>query len=152
MRFIVDDCKDFARQLQSYAVVVRPVMEFVSKADAADGKVARQESKTSDDRQELVRWEIHVPWIDPDSEWSEQEPFKARVWAPTGQDLKAEIVPGTPISFGGLAMNVQARKSGDGRGYSASFSAESFTTSTRPSVARAAKAEPAPPPPATAKK
>ena len=70
-------------------------------------------------------------------------------WGPVNNRNLGAVVHGSAPRPGSESTFVYTRTSGDGRGYSASFSAETFTTTQRPSAARDVKAEQPPAPKAT---
>ncbi|MEM9615517.1 MAG: hypothetical protein AAGA59_21435 [Actinomycetota bacterium] len=106
-----------------------PMMTYVSKEEKAAGKVSEQE-KTADGK---LRWEMHCPVVSTASGFVESDVLAVRVaTAPEVTDLGVGEY-GSPVFLGGLTMNVQPRRSGDGKGYTVSFSAESFSLELPPS-------------------
>ena len=133
MRIKMDDNPDFMGALRS-AFFVEPDMEFQSVKQREAGEAPKQ----SVDRDEVLRWVIHCNYVDTSGSFTIPDQIRVKVSSPTVPVLGEG---GSPVFFGGFFMNLNDRRSGDGKGYTASFSAESFTFDPAPSSKRP-KAQP----------
>ena len=113
---------------------VTPMMSFVSAEERARGVEPTQE-KTRDGR---LRWELHCHVVKTDAGFPESEVFAIRV-ATAESDPRPEVGEyGSPVFLGGVSMNVNPRRSGDGKGYTVSFAADTFSLELPPSQRPAA--------------
>ena len=129
------------------AVGSRQMMKFNPEPDAPEQAEQRANKVTGELEH---RYEITCSWLDDDAPFPQPEHVVVRVWSATPIAVPNGM---SPVWFGGLAVNVQERRSGDGKGYTASYSAEFVTFDGPPSTRRAttkAEAPPAPPEPVAA--
>jgi hypothetical protein len=111
------------------ATAVTPMMSFVNAEDRARGVEPEQE-KTRDGR---LRWELHCHVVKTDAGFPESEVVSIRVATFEHEPPPVVGEYGSPVFFGGLSMNFNPRRSGDGKGYTVSFAADSFSLELPPS-------------------
>ena len=127
------------------AVGARQMMKFNPDPAAVEEPEERVNKQTGELEH---RYEVICSWLDEDAPFPQPTHVSVRIWSGTPIEVPGGV---SPVWFGGLAANIQERTSGDGKGYTASYSAEQVTFDGPPSAKRAkAAAPPAPPEPAVA--
>lgn len=129
----MDTNTDFQANLVS-AFFAEPDMEFQSKEERESG-VAPKQITTNVNGEDVPRWVIYCNYLDTSATFIAPEVIKVKVPSKVDPNLPPA---GTAINFGGLYQNVQERRSGDGKGYTCSFSAQTFALGGAPSAQRAA--------------
>ncbi len=124
------------------AVRVKQMHEFDPNAEDKQGPPTKRVNKVTE--AEEHRYEITALLVDVSVEFGAlSEEIPVRVWSSMPLELPTGEGEVSPVAFGGLTMNTQDRTSGDGRGFTRSFAADTVTFEPKPSETRkAVKAEP----------
>ena len=122
------------------AVGARQMMKFNPDPTAVEEPEERVNKQTGEAEH---RYEVTCSWLDEHAPFPQPTHINVRIWSRTPIAVPNGV---SPVWFGGLAANIQERNSGDGKGYTASYSADQVTFEGPPSTKNSVKTASAPAP------